>query len=63
MQAAMTSDTNYRELSQTSQVKGTVLYKTALPSDISPKLRSPQDTLWLAKDLGVSTTPSVSVIQ
>lgn len=38
----MISDINYLELSQTSQVKGTVLHKTALTSDTCHTLRSPQ---------------------
>lgn len=58
MQAALTSDTNYPELGQTPQAKGTVFQKTVLISEISHKFRSPQATLTsdqLATDLEVST--------
>lgn len=39
------SDTSYRELSQTSQIKGTVLHKTYLTADTSHEFGSPQATL------------------
>lgn len=57
----MTSDVNYLELDQTSQVKGTVLHKTALISDTSCKCRGLQATFTsdqVSTNLGIPTTPS-----
>lgn len=60
----MTSDTNYLELDQTSQVKGMVTHKTGLISDSSCKCRGPQVTLTsdrLSTNLGIPIIHSSSI--
>lgn len=57
----MTSETNYPELGQISQVKGTALNETTFTWDTSFKFGGPQGTLMsnqLATNSGVPTTPS-----
>lgn len=61
----MTSDTNYPELDQTSQIRDTVLHKTSLTSDISCKFGGPQVILTsyqLGTNMGVSTILSSLII-
>lgn len=45
-EGVVTSDINYLELGSTSQNKGTILHKTALPSDTRHQFGGPQ-TSWL----------------
>ena len=59
------SDTNYLGLGQISQVKGSVLHRTPLPSDTSHKLWGSQATCTfdqLATNSGLCTLPWDSVI-
>lgn len=42
--SAVTSDVNYEEVGQTSQVEGIILYETALTPDISHRFGGPQAT-------------------
>ena len=61
----MTSDTGNLELGQTSQVKGTVICKTALTSDTSHKFEDSQATFTsdhLAPNSGVPAIPSCLII-
>ena len=61
----MTSETNFPELGNTLQVKGTVRYDTGLTTHIGHKFMGPQATLTsdqLATNLWVPTTQSVLII-
>lgn len=62
---AQTSETNYSESNQSSQVKGITLDKNAFTIDTSHNFGGRQATCisdQLAVNSGVSTTPSDSVI-